>query len=88
MAEQIRDHVTPVRSLEEVLKEVSGAVSRERSATLGQNLGVKDFRWKFDQVSAKMNQAIYNDQLEQVHASCLETIVPLIEILARTKPTK
>ncbi|MCB4757289.1 MAG: hypothetical protein LHV69_09745 [Elusimicrobia bacterium] len=88
MAESTRNHTNGVRPMEDVMKEISGAVGRERTDTKGQTLGIKDYRWQFDQISARMNQAIYNDQFDQIHDSCLETIAVLVEILARTKPTK
>ena len=85
MAEQI--HVTEstsVRPLAKILKEVEEAIRRERSLFNGHNPNIKDLRWKFDQVSAKMNQAIYNDQQALVHDSALQTVAVLFEILARS----
>ena len=84
MAEDVQVNGTvPVRPLKDVLKEVEEAISRERTADAGAHT-IKDLRWKFDQVSAKLNQAVYNDQHDQVHESCLKTVAVLIEILARS----
>jgi len=46
------------RPLPEVMKEVLQAVERARAKGYPTDLKVKDFRWQFDQVSAKMNQAV------------------------------
>lgn len=74
-----------IRSLEDVLKEVKEAILIERSKNGIENYDIRDLRWKFDQVSAPMNQAIYNDQKDLIHDSCLRTVTVLIEILARSK---
>lgn len=83
MAENIQVNGTSVRSLKDVLREVENAIQSERTADPSTTT-IKDLRWKFDQVSAKMNQAIYNDQHDQVHDSALKTVAVLIEILARS----
>ncbi len=84
MAEETQiTETAAVRSLAEVLKEVQTFIEQERASGSSPN-SIKDLRWKFDQVSAKMNQAIYNDQHELVHNSCLQTVATLIEILARS----
>ena len=84
MAEQTQLTETTVRPLKDVLKEVEQMILTERSQTAGVSPNIKDLRWKFDQVSAKMNQAIYNDQRDQIHSSCLQTVAVLIELLARS----
>lgn len=76
---------TTIRSLDAVLKDVKEAILRERAMNGSVNHEIRDLRWKFDQVSAPMNQAIYNDQKELIHDSCLQTVAVLIEILARSK---
>ena len=72
-----------IRPLPEIIKEVVTAVEAARASGLPASQKIKDYRWQFDQVSAKMNQAIYNNQVDQIHASCLATIAILIEILSR-----
>lgn len=84
MAEELQTKVNHLRSLPDVLKEVIEEVERERASVGADSMGIRDLRWKFDQVSAGMNQAIYNDQKDQVHATCLKTVAALVEILART----
>jgi len=84
MAENIQTRPEQLRELAQVLSDVKKAVEQLRSeAGSPQSISIKDLRWKFDQVSAKMNQAIYNDQSDQIHASCLATTAILIEILSR-----
>ena len=73
-----------IRPLPEIIKEVVTAVEAARASGLPASQKIKDYRWHFDQVSAKMNQAIYNDQSEQIHKTCLETVAVLIEMLARS----
>ena len=77
---------SPTRPLPEILKEVVEAVERARAQGYPADHKIIDFRWQFDQVSAKMNQAIYNEQTEQIYNTCLETVAVLIEMLARTNP--
>lgn len=88
MAEQVqfKEEVatTSVRPLQDVLKEVAETIQRERGSNGVDAHNIKDLRWKFDQVSALMNQAIYNDQKDQIHSSCLKTVAVLVEILARS----
>jgi hypothetical protein len=74
----------PIRPLPEVLQEVMGAVERARAKGYPADLKLKDFRWQFDQVSAKMNQAVYNDQSDSIHSTCLETVAVLVEMLSRS----
>jgi hypothetical protein len=81
MAEEAQVSTTN-RPLEAVLKEIDAAVRSARAAGPGAD-NVKDLRWQFDQISAKMNQAIYNDQKDQIHDSTLQTVVLLIELLSR-----
>ncbi len=73
-----------IRPLPEIIREVVAAVENARVAGRLSNPNVKDLRWQFDQVSAKMNQSIYNDQTQQIHETCLATVAVLIEILARS----
>jgi hypothetical protein len=83
--EQLQTTIAEARSLNEIIKEIAEAVAAARAA--GGPIGpetIKDLRWKFDQVSAKMNQAIYNDQTDLIHKTCLETVAVLVEMLARS----
>jgi len=73
-----------VMQLRDVLKEVEAAVGQMRANNGNVPQNLKDLRWTFDQISAKMNQAIYNDQTALIHDSCLQTIAVLIEMLARS----
>ncbi len=82
--EQTQAPVQTIRPLPEIIKEVVAAVESARAQGLPVNQKIKDYRWQFDQVSAKMNQAIYNDQTDQIHKTCLETVTVLIEMLARS----
>ena len=81
---QAQVHPTTIRPLASLMKEVLDAVERSRGQGISPADTIKDLRWKFDQVSSKMNQAIYNDQAEQIHRTCLETVAVLIEMLARS----
>jgi len=82
MAEQA-ELSTIDRPLAVMLQEIEKSVLATRAA--GAPMGdIKDIRWRFDQTSAKMNQAIYNDQKDLIHDSTLKTIGLLIEILARS----
>ena len=78
---QVKEERT--RPLDEIIKEVVAAVEKSRSVGSLPNT-IKDLRWEFDQVSAKMNQAIYNDQTDAIHNTCLHTVAVLIEMLARS----
>lgn len=82
--EQVQVQTPTVRPLPEIIKEVISAVERARAQGHSADLKIKDLRWQFDQVSAKMNQAIYNDQADLIHSTCLETVAVLIEMLARS----
>ena len=73
-----------LKNLEAILTEIAAQVQKNRQALNGSAKTIKDFRWLFDQESSCMNQAIFNDQTNQIHESCLKTIAVLIEILART----
>lgn len=84
MAEQTPAIDTPVRPLDVLLKEVEQAILEARKEEGWSTSRIKDLRWQFDQTSAKMNQAVYNDEREHIHQSCLRTIAILMEILART----
>jgi uncharacterized coiled-coil DUF342 family protein len=72
------------RPLDQIIQEVIAAVQKERTRGVPIDEKIKDLRWEFDQVSAKMNQAIYNNQTDMIHKTCLETIAVLIEMLARS----
>lgn len=79
------DTQTPsVKDLKSVLEEVERAVQAARAAQTGDPLGIKDFRRMFDQESSKINQAIFNDQPDQIRESTLRSVIPLLEILARS----
>ena len=84
MAGEAQVKETTIRPLAEVLKEVERKIYDEPFVVDPPHQSIRDLRWKFDQVSAKMNQAIYNNQREQIHESCLQTVTVLIEILARS----
>ncbi len=73
-----------LRPLDDVLQQIKETIARERAMGDSLNYDIRDLRLKFDQVSAPMNQAIYNDQKELIHHSCLQTVAVLIEILARS----
>ena len=83
MAENTQTSSAQIRELTKVLSDVKTAVEQTRQTENLSAQNIKDLRWKFDQISAKMNQAIYNNQVDQIHASCLATIAILIEILSR-----
>lgn len=83
MAENTQISSAQSRELSKVLSDVKTAVEKLRQTENLSAENIKDLRWKFDQVSAKMNQAIYNDQSDQIHATCLATTAILIEILSR-----
>ena len=73
-----------VKSVELIISEIAAQVQKDRSANGVHINTIKDYRWIFDQESSRMNQAIFNDQTDLIHESCLKTIATLIEILART----
>ncbi len=83
MAENTQTSSAQIRELSKVLSDVKVAVEKLRQTENLSAQNIKDLRWKFDQVSAKMNQAIYNDQADQIHATVLATTAILIEILSR-----
>jgi hypothetical protein len=66
------------------MAEVESYLSSARQEPNGEPLGIKDLRRLFDQESSRLNQAIFNDQPDQVRESTLRTIAALLEILART----
>lgn len=72
-----------IKSLNEIIKEIELKIIESRTKN-PQDLDIKDLRRIFDQESAKMNQAIFNDEFDKIHEPCLNTIVALIEILSRT----
>ena len=60
------------RSIRELLHDVEGQVNENRQNWESGETSVKDLRRLFDQQSAEMNQAIFNDQHNKVHDSCLK----------------
>jgi hypothetical protein len=74
------------KDLREVFSELEQLVKAIRKELNGsqQSMTIKDFRRIFDQESAKMNQAIFNDHSDQIRETCLKTVVPLLEILTRS----
>ncbi|MBV9079807.1 MAG: hypothetical protein JO102_01670 [Elusimicrobia bacterium] len=85
MAEEARQIDDPgLHPLASLLKEVDDAVRVFRATASADDRSIMDLRWQFDQISAKMNQAIYNDQQDLIHDSTLKTIAVLFEILARS----
>ena len=73
-----------IKDVKEVVAEVEAYLSASRQEQGGEPLGIKDLRRLFDQESSRLNQAIFNDQPDQVRESTLRTISALLEILART----
>ncbi len=84
MAEQTQTNSVTTRTLEDVLAEVKKIVEQERATNGTGSITVKDLRWTFDQESAQMNQAIYNNWTDRIHESCLKTVRVLVEMLARS----
>lgn len=79
------DTQTPkIKDVKEVMAEVEATLSASRQEQGGEPLGIKDLRRLFDQESSRLNQAIFNDQPDQVRESTLRTVTALLEILART----
>lgn len=73
-----------MRSLEVVLKDIQKKVEENRKG-VGPDLEIRDFRRNFDEASARMNQAIFNDQPSGgVYQETLESISALVEILVRS----
>jgi hypothetical protein len=72
-----------LRDLREILNEVERAVRANRESQPDALQTIKECRRIFDQESAKMNQAIFNDQPQQIRETCLKTVAVLVEILAR-----
>lgn len=83
MAEDVQTRNDP-RPMDEVFREIRERIESQRHDWVDKPQTIKDLRWKFDQISARMNQAIYNDQPDRVHETCLGTIAVLTEILARS----
>jgi hypothetical protein len=78
------DIQTPrVKDIREVLGELEKIAQEARVQRNGDPLTVKDLRRIFDQESSGINQAIFNDQPDQIRESTLRSILPLLEILAR-----
>jgi hypothetical protein len=78
------DTQTPrVKDIREVLDEVEKLAQAARAGHTG-DLTIKDLRRLFDQESSRLNQAIFNDQPQQIRESTLRSVIPLLEILARS----
>jgi hypothetical protein len=73
-----------VKDIRDVLNEVEKIAQSARGVHSGDPLTIKDLRRLFDQESSRLNQAIFNDQPQQIRESTLRTVVPLLEILARS----
>ena len=73
-----------IRNVRAVLEELERLVDQARQSRSGVEPTIKDFRRMFDQESAKMNQAIFNDQQDQIRETCVKAVLPLLEILSRT----
>jgi soluble cytochrome b562 len=73
-----------IRNVRAVLEELERLVDQARQSRSGVEPTIKDFRRIFDQESAKMNQAIFNDQQDQIRETCVKAVLPLLEILSRT----
>jgi hypothetical protein len=84
MYELMETKAPSMREIQDVLNELEREILSHRNEQNAESLTIKDLRRIFDQESAKMNQAIFNDQNDQVRESCLKAIIPLIEILSRT----
>ena len=79
------DTQTPrVKEIREVLDEVEKLALSSRAGHSGEPLTIKDLRRLFDQESSRLNQAIFNDQPDQIRESTIRSLVPLLEILARS----
>jgi hypothetical protein len=74
---------TAKKTNQDVLKEVELHLAKE-PVDIGAPQTIRDLRWKFDQESAKMSQAIYNDHAEKIHETCLKTVSVLVQMLARS----
>ena len=66
-----------------LFQELEKRLQEVRAARGDASLTIKDLRREFDQQSAKMNQAIFNDQHDQIRETCTKSILPLLEILCR-----
>lgn len=78
------DTQTPgVKELKEVLDEIERLALAARAEN-AEPLSIKDLRRLFDQESSRLNQAIFNDQPDQIRESTLRSVIPLLEILARS----
>jgi hypothetical protein len=79
------DTQTPrVKDIREVLDEVEKLAQSMRASHTGEPLTIKELRRLFDQESSRINQAIFNDQPQQIRESTIRSVVPLLEILARS----
>lgn len=79
----MNENTTEVKNIRDVLNELQRLVEASRQSQAGQPLTIKDCRFMFDQESAKMNQAIFNGQNDQIREACLRTVIPLLELLSR-----
>ncbi len=78
------DTQTPrVKEIREVVAEVEKLAQASRAGHSGEPLTLKDLRRLFDQESSRLNQAIFNDQPDQIRESTIRSVLPLLEILAR-----
>ncbi|HOW28734.1 MAG TPA: hypothetical protein PK876_09585 [Elusimicrobiota bacterium] len=73
-----------MRDLKAVLKEVEERVQENRGRQVDSESTVKDFRRSFDEESALMNRAIFNEETDRIRETCLKTVAALVEILSRT----
>lgn len=74
-----------IKDLSIILREIEKLVNCNREHSVFNDKTVKDLRIVFDQESARMNQAIFNEQYEQLREACQRTVAVLIEILARAQ---
>lgn len=79
------EKVFEVKDVSVVLSEIEKLVNYNREHSAFKDKTIKDLRIVFDQESARMNQAIFNEHYEQLREACQRTIAVLVEILARTQ---
>ncbi len=86
MAENIRTVEEETRKISILFKEIEKRIAANRTKHNDADKTIKDFRRIFDHDSAKMNQAIFNQEArEEVYQETLQTVSVLVEILLRTK---
>ena len=76
--------MTRVKEIRDVLNEVEKIAQSARGDHSTESLTIKDLRRLFDQESSRLNQAIFNDQPDQIRESTIRSLIPLLEILARS----